>query len=98
MYTKEQRNVIYKKMLVRYRNQGLCNNIIKWDGGQYFRTEGLCICLGLVTKNYSTKISHFPELKHLSEKYGPRFYWWNLHEEGYLQRVSLLLEAVKQTS
>ena len=99
MYTKEQRNKIYKKMLSRYKNNGIYHNIIRWDGGEYFKTEGLCLCLEYVTRSHYTKIIEFPELAcpPNRERKLP-FYWWDLKEEGYLQRVSLLLEAIKKTN
>lgn len=89
-------------MLRRFEKRGNFNSVFQGHfNDTYFRTGYLCYCLELslgarIKVNF---ITDFPELwegrpkEHVRQSNA----WWNADEEGYLQRVSLLLEAIKKT-
>lgn len=86
-------------MLHKYKRHGMFNTIVIWPGGESFKTAYMCSALQQVVKKSVDVEEDFPELwAGKPKKYHSTAYpWWDANEEGYLQRVSLLLEAIKQT-
>ena len=100
--TKEQRHEVYKKILKFYETKGSLFNSVNYPEHPqgWFETNGFCAALSKLFWKKKDEIyddiKNYPELVE-NRKVDYFRYFWDKYEEGYLQRVTLLLEAIEKT-